>query len=171
MSSKKNPRIKVPKAAKEIPAFSPSDPPAAKEAGQKGKLDKIDKKLAGIEQQIAADQPGGQPAAAVPGAADKPADQPENKLEVSSSGVFKVIYLALCDRLCDLTGKERFTKEQKQELLVEIGTELDALDVKWVAPLIGGDRPEVRILTKTGLMWFELKDKPAAAPAQEHSAP
>jgi len=141
-----------------------SDPGPKKEAGQKDRLKKIENKLGAIEQGLnpappdppapgVVIEPGRSPAAAVPGAV------------ISPSGVLKIFYLAFLDQLCDLTGKERFTMEQKQGIAQELDEDLSAIDSKWIAPLVG-DRPEVRIITKTGMAWFGQKDKAPSPPSK-----
>lgn len=142
-----------------IPAAgsSPSDPGPKKEAGQKDRLKKIEKKLGVIEKEL---DPG-QPAAPAPGAVIEPGKDPapaDPGAGISPSGVLKILYLAVLDQLCDLTGKERFTAQQKQQIVEELDEDLSAIDSKWIAPLVG-DRPEVRIITKTGMAWFGQKDK------------
>jgi len=152
--STKAPKKKTEKDPKNLTAdFSPSNQEPKKETEQKARLNKVEKKLSVIEQELSPGQPQKDPAEAAAPAAEKPKKEPDAEPSLSPSGVVKIVYLAICDRLCDLTGKERFTKEQKQQLVEELDQELNTLDSKWVAPLVG-DRPEVRILTRTGLMWF-----------------
>ncbi|MFH0772552.1 MAG: hypothetical protein V1933_08040 [Candidatus Omnitrophota bacterium] len=123
------------------------------------KIDKIAPVIEGINPEDALKQPSVNP----DGALEAPCNNPENP--ASPSGMVKILYLAICDQLCDLTGKERFNQEQKQKLCAELDADLNELDSKYVAPFVG-DNPAVRILAKTGCEWFTQPDKPKDKPKE-----